>query len=127
MADKEFTGDKKSPLKTFLAPYERKLIDSNLERVPNWLEGYHLTLMTILWSAGLIFFGYLAQRNLHWLWMSSLMLFLQWLTDCFDGSLGRHRDTGIPKWWYHMDHFLDFVFMASILIGYSFLFEGFSK
>lgn len=55
------------------------------------------------------------------------MLFLQWFTDSFDGALGRYRDTGIPKWGYYMDHFLDFVFMSSILIGYSFLFEGSNK
>ena len=43
--------------------------------------------------------------------------------DYFDGVLARHRDTGIPKWGYYMDHFLDFVFMFSLLIGYSFLFD----
>lgn len=52
------------------------------------------------------------------------MLFLQWFTDSFDGALGRYRDTGIPKWGYYMDHLLDFVFMSSVLIGYSFLFDG---
>jgi len=55
------------------------------------------------------------------------MLVLQWFTDSFDGALGRFRDTGIPKWGYFMDHFLDFVFMSSIFIGYSFLVEGVSK
>ena len=127
MSEDTFTGDKKVPMRTLLAPYERKLIDSNVGRLPGWLQGYHLTLMTVLWSAGMIFFGYLARQNINWLWMSSLMLCLQWFTDCFDGALGRHRDTGIPKWGYYMDHFLDFVFMSSIMIGYSFLFEGFSK
>ena len=114
-------------MRTLLAPYERKLIDSNLSRFPARIQGYHLTLTTILWSIGIISFGYLAKDNIQWLWMSSLMLFLQWFTDSFDGALGRYRDTGIPKWGYYMDHFLDFVFMSSILIGYSFLFEGFNK
>jgi phosphatidylglycerophosphate synthase len=117
----EFGGDKKLPMRTLLAKYERKLIDSNVHRFPKWIEGYHLTLMTIPLSAGLIVFGYLAQRNYNWLWLSSLMMVLQWFTDCFDGALGRFRDTGIPKWGFFMDHFLDFVFMCSIFIGYSFL------
>ncbi len=52
------------------------------------------------------------------------MLFLQWFTDSFDGALGRYRDTGIPRWGYYMDHFLDLVFMSSVLIGYSFLLDG---
>jgi len=78
---------------------------------------------------GLIAVGYLAawRNNLNWLWLSSLMLFLQWFTDCFDGALGRYRDTGIPKWGFYMDHFLDFVFTSAVLIGYSFLLDGFNK
>ena len=119
-----FHGDKKLPLKSPLAKVERRLIDAWTPRFPRWIEGYHLTLMTILWSGGLILFGYLARSSLHWLWLSSLMLFLQWFTDSFDGALGRYRDTGIPKWGYHMDHFLDFIFMCAVLVGYALLFQG---
>jgi archaetidylinositol phosphate synthase len=121
MSDKQFGGDKKMPMRTFLAKWERRFIDALVPKFPQWIHGYHLTLMTILWSAGLIAFGYLARGNLSWLWLSSLMLMLQWFTDCFDGALGKFRDTGIPKWGYYMDHLLDFVFLCSILIGYSFL------
>jgi phosphatidylglycerophosphate synthase len=124
MNTEQFAGDKKLPMRTFLARWEKKFIDGNVSKFPRWIEGYHLTLMTILWSAGLIVFGYMAKNNLHWLWLSSLMLALQWFTDCFDGALGRHRDTGIPKWGYYMDHLLAFVFMCAIFVGYSFLLEG---
>ncbi|HEW79237.1 MAG TPA: hypothetical protein ENH34_04640 [Phycisphaerales bacterium] len=127
MDNQNFGGDKKLPMKTLLAKYERKLIDKNISKFPSWLQGYHLTLMTIPLSVGLIVFGYLARNNFAWLWLSSLMLFLQWFTDSFDGALGRFRDTGIPKWGFFMDHFLDFVFMSSVFIGYSFLLEGFNK
>jgi len=127
MSNQEFGGDKKLPMKTLLAKYERKLIDSNVSRFPGWVQGYHLTLMTIPFSAGLIVFGYFAGDNVAWLWLSSLMLVLQWFTDSFDGALGKFRDTGIPKWGYFMDHLLDFVFMCSIFIGYSFLVDGLSK
>jgi len=130
MTEKEnFGGDKKLPMRSIFAGPEKIFIDKLTPKFPLWLEGYHLTLMTILWSAGLITFGYLAHRqeNYHWLWLSSLMLFLQWFTDSFDGSLGRYRDTGIPKWGFYMDHFLDYVFMVSLLIGYSFLFEGYQQ
>ena len=121
---KPFKGDKKLPLRSPLARIERRFIDAWTPRFPRWIEGYHLTLTTILWSAGLILSGYLARGNLHWLWLASAMLFLQWFTDSFDGALGRYRDTGIPKWGYYMDHFLDFVFMASALAGYALLVDG---
>ena len=127
MDNRVFGGDKKLPMNSLLSRYEKRFIDGNVQRFPNWIEGYHLTLMTLLWSAGLIVFGCLARSSYHWLWGSSLMLFLQWFTDSFDGALGRHRDTGIPRWGYYMDHFLDFVFMSSVLIGYSFLFDGSSR
>ena len=127
MNSQTFDGDKKVPMKSLLAKYERKFIDSNVAKFPAWIQGYHLTLMTIPLTAGLIVFGYLARNNLNWFWLSSLVLFLQWFTDSFDGALGRHRDTGIPKWGFYMDHFLDFVFMSSVFLGYSFLFEGLNK
>jgi len=127
MSAEKFGGDKKLPMRTFLARWEKKFIDANVSKFPSWIEGYHLTLMTIPLSAGLILFGYLAKSSLHWLWLSSLMLVLQWFTDSFDGALGRFRNTGIPKWGYYMDHFLDFVFMCSLFIGYSSLVEGTNK
>jgi phosphatidylglycerophosphate synthase len=120
----QFQGDKKLPLKSPLAKAEKRFIDYCVPRFPPWIEGYHLTLTTVLWSAGLILSGYLAKQDLSWLWLASGMLFMQWFTDSFDGALGRYRDTGIPKWGFYMDHFLDFIFMCSILIGYAVLFEG---
>ena len=127
MNNQTFNGDKKVEMKSLLAKHERKFIDSNIDKFPAWLQGYHLTLMTIPLSAGLIGFGFLAKNNFNWLWLSSLMLFAQWFTDSFDGALGRHRNTGIPKWGFYMDHLLDFVFMSSVFLGYSFLFEGLNK
>lgn len=118
----KFKGDQKKPINTLTGALEQRLIRSTIEWVPSWIEGYHLTLMTIPWSAGLIYFGYLAQTNLNWLWASSLMIFMHWFTDSYDGALGRLRDTGIPKWGYYMDHFLDFILLCAVLIGYSFLF-----
>ena len=120
----QFQGDKKLPFKSPLAKVERRFIDYCVPKFPPWIEGYHLTLTTILWSAGLIISGYLAKQDLRWLWLASGMLFMQWFTDSFDGALGRYRDTGIPKWGFFMDHFLDFIFMCSVLIGYAVLFEG---
>ena len=124
MPTETFAGDRKAPMRSPLAALEKKLIHRYVGRFPPWIEGYHLTLATVLWSPGLIVFGYLAQFSLHWLWGSSAMLFLQWVTDSFDGALGRHRDTGIPKWGFHMDHWLDFLFMWCIPVGYTFIVGG---
>jgi archaetidylinositol phosphate synthase len=116
-----FKGDQKKPINSITGNAEQRLIRATIGMIPPWIEGYHLTLSTLLWSVGLILFGYLAQYNLHWLWLSSAMVFLQWFSDSYDGALGRLRDTGIPRWGYYMDHLLDFVFLASVFVGYSFL------
>ncbi len=119
-----FTGDKKLPLKSLLANPERAFVQWLTPRFPGCLQGYHLTLMTLLWSAGAVVCGYLARSSLHWLWLGAALQVAQWFTDSLDGALGRYRDTGIPKWGYYMDHFLDYVFMCCAIVGLALLLDG---
>ncbi|MFP3998968.1 MAG: hypothetical protein ACLFUN_03920 [Desulfobacterales bacterium] len=101
----DFKGDQKAG-KWLLASAERKFIDKSIPRLPGWLETYHLTAMTLLWSAGAVLSGYLARFNPAWFWVVSLMIVFQYITDSFDGSLGKYRNTGLVKWGFYMDHFL---------------------
>ena len=52
------------------------------------------------------------------MWLVSLMIALQYFTDLFDGAVGRSRNTGLVKWGFFMDHFLDFIFLSAVIIGY---------
>jgi len=104
-----------------LVPLERRLAAFVLPCVPRWLETYHLTLLTPVWSILIVVFGYLAARDLRWLWMANLMIVLHYFTDHFDGKLGKFRDTGLRKWGFYLDHLFDYGFLCAILIGYSFL------
>ena len=106
---------------SFLTPLERRLAVRVLPVIPSWLQTYHLTMMTLIWSGMILLFSYLAARDLRWLWMVSLMIFLQYVTDHYDGKLGKYRNTGLVRWGYYMDHLLDYVFLCSIIIGYSFI------
>jgi len=105
----------------FLVPLERRLTAFILPRIPRWLETYHLTLLTPVWSILIVVSGYLSARDLRWLWVTNLMIALHYFTDHLDGKLGKYRDTGLRKWGFYMDHLFDYVFLYSILIGYSFL------
>ncbi|MDX6444031.1 MAG: hypothetical protein QOH71_1105 [Blastocatellia bacterium] len=116
----EFAGAGKTNT-GLLVPLERRLARFVLPRIPLWLETYHLTLLTPIWSIGIVVFGYLAVRDLRWLWLVNLMIVLHYFTDHFDGKLGKFRDTGLRKWGFYMDHLFDYGFLCSILIGYSFL------
>ena len=92
-----------------------------LPRIPSWLETYHLTMLTLVWSGLILFFSYLARNDLRWLWGVSAMVALQYVTDHYDGKIGKYRGTGLVRWGYYMDHLLDYFFLASVIIGYSFI------
>lgn len=116
----EFAGAHKTN-NSFLSPLERRLAPLVIPRIPSWLETQHLTMLTLVWSLLILVFSALAARNLRWLWLVCLMIFLQWVTDHYDGKVGKYRNTGLVRWGYYMDHLLDYVFLCSILIGYAFI------
>ncbi|HSR89040.1 MAG TPA: CDP-alcohol phosphatidyltransferase family protein [Candidatus Udaeobacter sp.] len=121
--NKPFAGDKKVSISLF-GKLEKKLVEKYVDKIPQKIETYHLTLSTMAWCAFIVLFGYLAGHyNIHWLWGTSIMIVFQYLTDLFDGAVGRHRNTGLIHWGYYMDHFLDYIFLCSILIGYSFIYN----
>ncbi|HZT78152.1 MAG TPA: CDP-alcohol phosphatidyltransferase family protein [Vicinamibacterales bacterium] len=102
-----------------LAPFEHIIIDAMLERVPVSIRCEHLTLMTVLWSAAALITSALARQSVRWLWATSLIIACQYVTDCLDGKVGVQRNAGLAEWSYYMDHLLDYVFLCSLLIGYS--------
>ncbi len=117
-----FAGDKKKG-QSLLGPLERRFIDWGIPKIPQPIMSHHLTYVTVFWSALTILAGYLAEDARWWLHVMSVAVFGQWLTDSFDGSLGKYRKQGLVKWGFFMDHILDLVFAGSIVIGYSFLVE----
>ena len=116
----QFPGANKSNT-SFLTPFERRLAVRVLPRIPSWLETYHLTMLTLVWSGFILFFSYLAARDLRWLWGVSAMVALQYVTDHYDGKIGKYRGTGLVRWGYYMDHLLDYLFLCSVIIGYAFI------
>jgi phosphatidylglycerophosphate synthase len=78
-------------------------------------------MLTLVWSLLILLFSFLAAGNIRWLWLVSLMIFLQWVTDHYDGKIGKYRNTGLVRWGYYMDHLLDYFFLCSILLGYAFI------
>lgn len=115
---KKFGGDKKVG-RSLLSRPENCLKKWAVPKIPQGIETYHLTLMTLLWSLTNVILGFYAKENLQFLWLVSLMIFFQYLTDLFDGELGRQRDSGLIKWGFYMDHFLDYIFLCSLVfVGY---------
>lgn len=117
-----FAGDRKSG-QSLLGPIERRFIDWAIPRVPKPIMSHHLTMATLAWSVLMVLFGALANQQAVWLHAMSVLVFLQWLTDSLDGSLGKYRRQGLVKWGFFMDHFLDLLFAGSLVIAYSFMVE----
>jgi hypothetical protein len=106
---------------SFLTPFERRLASVVLPRIPSWLETYHLTMLTLVWTALILLFSYWAAKDLRWLWGVSAMVFMQYVTDHYDGKVGKYRGTGLVRWGYYMDHLLDYFWLCSIIVGYAFI------
>ena len=119
-----FAGDKKSG-QSVLGPAERRFINWAIPRLPKPILSHHLTMLTLVWSVLMVLFGWLARNpdGRGWLHAMSVLVFLQWLTDSLDGSLGKYRKQGLVKWGFFMDHLLDLLFAGSIVIAYSFMVE----
>lgn len=123
MSNQEFGGKTKSGVWLTKKIEDRFIRPTLLNLVPSWIETYHLTLMTIIWTIGVIVASYLAAMyNIQWLWLSSICILGQYITDHLDGTVGRVRNTGLVKWGYYTDHILDYLFFTSIVLGYSLLF-----
>ena len=119
MAGKKFGGAAKVG-KSILHGLECRFRAAFVDRIPKWCETHHLTMMTLVWSVVVVVAGLLARKsgNLNWLWLVSLMIALQYVTDLFDGAIGRKRNTGLVKWGFFMDHFLDFIFQCALMTAY---------
>ena len=116
----QFAGATKTNT-SFLTPLERRLAVRVLPRIPSWLETYHLTMLTLVWSGLILLFSWFAARDLRWLWGVSAMIALQYVTDHYDGKIGKYRGTGLVRWGYYMDHLLDYLFLCSVIVGYAFI------
>ncbi len=114
----EFRGDKKFGQSWLHGPEER-LKALLIPLVPKGVETYHLTSMTVLWALLVPVFSILARRNSLWMFGVCALIVAQYVTDLLDGAIGRLRGTGLVKWGFFMDHFLDFVFLCSMLVGYA--------
>src|SRR5204863_5872708 len=69
----------------------------------------------------ILVFSYFAASDIRWLWPVSSMIFMQYVTDHYDGKVGKYRNTGLVRWGYYMDHLLDYFFLCSVIIGYAFI------
>ena len=109
---------------SFVEPIIQKIfVKWMVPRVPKFIETYHLTLLTIPLSILIIFIGKWSKANNYLMLIHGLIILTQYISDILDGSVGRYRNTGLVRWGFFMDHFLDFVFANSIVLSYALAFS----
>lgn len=115
---KHSLSGRRRKLTSFIQPFEQYILRSVVPRVPRWLETYHLTLLSIPFSVGVVAVGYLARTHISWIMLIALLIFLQYVTDILDGAVGRYRNTGLISWGFYMDHLMDYIFACSQVIAF---------
>jgi phosphatidylglycerophosphate synthase len=101
---------------SILAPLEKQVLAWLAERMPQWVNSDHLTLLGFfaMFAAGLSY--YLAQFNSNMLLAGILCLAVNWFGDSLDGTLARYRKRQRPRYGFYVDHVVD-VFGTLFLIG----------
>ena len=105
-------------IESILAPINHEIVEQNVKHVPSWIETYHLTSLTLIWTVVVIIGGVLSRFSLLAVWICLLALVGHIITDAFDGALGRYRQTGLVKWGYYVDHFGDFLLSSALIISF---------
>ena len=96
---------------------EKKALVWLAERQPKWVTSDMLTWIGILGSL-LIAIGYiLSNINIHWLWLSTFGLIVNWYGDSLDGTLARVRKTQRPIYGYYIDHTVDGINETLMFVG----------
>jgi archaetidylinositol phosphate synthase len=100
-----------------LAEPEKRLLRAVAARLPRWITSDHLTLLGVFGSIA-VGAGYaLSAYHIHWLWLASAALVVNWLGDSLDGTLARVRRLERPRYGYYLDHLVDAFSTAVIGVG----------
>jgi phosphatidylglycerophosphate synthase len=104
-------------MRSVLAVGERRLIGIILPHIPHGVSPDHLTYLgfigALLTGVALALCNYSAAFET----LALLGLVLNWFGDSFDGSLARYRAIERPRYGFLIDHSIDLVSTAFILIG----------
>ena len=101
---------------SILSPLEKQVLAWLAERMPQWVNSDHLTLLGFIamFFAGLSY--YFARTNPSMLIVGIVCLAVNWFGDSLDGTLARYRKRQRPRYGFYVDHIVD-AFGALFLIG----------
>ncbi len=97
------------------ADIEKRALVALAHRLPGWVNSDHLTVIGVIGAIGTGAGYALSVFHVHWLWLASAMLVVNWYGDSLDGTLARVRHAQRPRYGYYLDHAVDA--FTTVLIG----------
>ncbi|MCA9961871.1 MAG: CDP-alcohol phosphatidyltransferase family protein [Chloroflexota bacterium] len=100
-----------------LGPLERPALQWLAQQMPAWMTPDILTGIGIA-GAAVTFVSYcLTNLSLHFFWLASLGLVINWFGDSLDGTLARYRHIERPRYGFFVDHTIDALSEMLIVLG----------
>jgi archaetidylinositol phosphate synthase len=101
-----------------LRPFEAWALPRLARKLPGWVLPDHLTALGTF--AAIAVGSCLAQsgESNGYLWAANALLLLHWFGDSLDGTLARERKIERPRYGFYLDHLMDMLSVAAILLGY---------
>ena len=97
------------------AGIEKRILESLARRLPPWVHSDHLTVLGVLAAIGVAAGYAFSVWSVHWLWLASASLAINWYGDSLDGTVARVRHAQRPRYGYYLDHAVDA--FTTVLIG----------
>ena len=98
-------------------PIEKKVLVWLAERQPAWVNSDLLTYTGTLGAFAFALGFILSKYSIHWLWLSSLGMVINWYGDSLDGTLARVRKCQRPIYGYYLDHTVDCINEGMMFFG----------
>lgn len=100
-----------------LGPLERPALKWLAAHMPGWVTPDILTGIGVLGGIIILVSYYLSNISPYFLWLASLGFVINWFGDSLDGTLARYRDIQRPRYGFFIDHIVDVVVEAMIILG----------
>lgn len=96
---------------------EKKILDFLARKIYRYVTA-NLLSYAALGGSLLVGFAYLiAEKDIAWLHLANLGIFIQWFGDSLDGRTARLRNENRPRYGHYLDHMLDAISTIFIIFG----------
>lgn len=104
--------------RSLTAAMEKRALIYMAERTPKWVNSDHLTALGFVSMVGAGWsYWYAGREKGLGLGLVAVFLILNWFGDSMDGTLARVRNQQRPRYGFYLDHVLDSIGSAFLLIG----------